>query len=183
MRIKWMSKPLVRNVYVKKSNIQGYGVFADKELFPGDVIEQCYCLYINERPARLHNYYFNPRFEDQNVDWGCFALGYGSIYNHSDVPNAEFDFDHTNSVIFFTANRFIRRDEEIFINYGKQWFEDREINKIQTSVIYSPIPVKYRIKKIYRDNTSFIKTCLRGAAVILSIKLASVLAAAVVVGN
>lgn len=178
-----MSKTLERNVYVKKSGIQGYGVFADKDLYPGDVIEECYCLYLNERTERLSNYYFNPRFKNQSEDWTCLALGYGSIYNHSDVPNAEFDFDHANYLEIFTATRFIRRDDEIFISYGEKWFEDRELNKTQPAVTSGHIPVKYRIKKFYRDNKSFIRTLIRGATVILSIKLVSVLAAAVVVSN
>src|SRR5262249_22778378 len=68
--------------------------------------------------------------------WGtdsemAIALGYGSIYNHSYEPNAEFNRAVGEGAIDFVALRDIDRGEEITINYNGLpedqspiWFHD-----------------------------------------------------------
>ena len=46
------------------------------------------------------------------------ALGYGSLYNHSFFPNAEYIKVWEERVIRFVALRDIRDGEEITINYN-----------------------------------------------------------------
>jgi hypothetical protein len=49
-------------------------------------------------------------------------VGAGSIYNHSDQPNAHVIFDADYLVATFYACQPIAQGEEIFVNYGKDWF-------------------------------------------------------------
>ena len=53
-------------------------------------------------------------------------LGYGSLYNHSEDPNAEYihQFDDAYA---FAALRDIADGEEITISYSDAWWETREL--------------------------------------------------------
>lgn len=110
-----------RKLLVKKSTIQGYGVFADEDIQPNMIIEEGYLLETEGRDIRLANYIFG--YDQKSL----LALGFGSIYNHSEHPNADYVCDPVLSIITFRANRFIKRGEEIFISYGKEWFSSRQM--------------------------------------------------------
>jgi uncharacterized protein len=45
------------------------------------------------------------------------ALGFGSIYNHTDSPNAVYKEHDKAQTIDFIALRDIQKDEEITVNY------------------------------------------------------------------
>jgi SET domain-containing protein len=51
-------------------------------------------------------------------------LGYGSLYNHSDEPNAEYTHE-ADDAYSFMAVRDIAAGEEITISYGDEWWETR----------------------------------------------------------
>ena len=103
---------------------------------PGETIEVCPAIVLSEADARtldatgLYDYYFG---------WGedgmqaAIALGYGSLYNHSLMPNAEHRKNFAAGTVSIVAVRSIAAGEEIFIRYetGKGvdrpavWFEVR----------------------------------------------------------
>ena len=119
-----MNRTLVQNnIVVKPSNIHGFGVFAKKNILPGQVIEECYTLLTQVNDDVLLNYFFKAN------EFSAIPLGFGCIYNHSDKPNTRYDFDSERQVMTYTAQRYIRAGEEIFISYGKTWFETRELQK------------------------------------------------------
>ena len=80
--------------------------------------------------THLYNYYFG---------WGpdgkaaAIALGYGSLYNHADDPNAAYRKDPASGTIIFAALRAIAAGEEIFVRYNypaagqgsRLWFDIR----------------------------------------------------------
>lgn len=111
---------LQNNIIVKHSDIQGYGVFAGKDLLPEDIIEECHILLIDDHED-LCNYLFYG--DGQHV----LPLGYGCIYNHSDDPNAAFYFDPDRHLMIFKAIKPILSGEEIFTSYGQDWFSQRNI--------------------------------------------------------
>lgn len=128
-----MRPPLFQNhIYVKKSSVHGYGVFAGKDIKAGEMIEEAHgiCFEKTENLEGWTNYYFNMG------KMAFFALGYGSIYNHSDYFNATYKFDAEHSLLIFSAARDIKKDEEILVSYGKNWFSSREIQQIETSWRY-----------------------------------------------
>lgn len=117
------SKPLFRNkISVKKSRTHGYGVFADKDIRKGEMIEECYFIVTDGGDDVLDDYYFEATDEE------TFAVltGYGVIYNHDPKPNADYNFDFRRKICTFTADEPIKKGEEIFITYGEEWFESRD---------------------------------------------------------
>jgi hypothetical protein len=106
-------------ISVKKSLLHGYGVFAEQTFMPNDIIEECYVL--PTPPDVLEDYVFG--LKNNKV----LVLGFGSIYNHGDPPNAKVEFDQMGSLATFSAKTKIKKGEEILIYYGKNWFASRKI--------------------------------------------------------
>jgi uncharacterized protein len=108
-------------IYVDKSPIHGWGVFAKEDIMEGEVFEECPILTLpiekGEITSLLIDYRFNwPQgndFEEQVV-----TLGYGSLYNHSDNANSFWISDLEKRTFKFISNREIKKGEEIFIWYG-----------------------------------------------------------------
>jgi uncharacterized protein len=117
-----MKAKLFKNkISVRPSKIHNYGVFADKNIRKGEIIEECYIVPDEILDGSLNDYTFDVRKGDNKAPRA--VLGYGMIYNHSRQPNA--DFDAYNDLMVYKATRFICKGEEIFISYGKEWFAQR----------------------------------------------------------
>ncbi|MGV8162820.1 MAG: SET domain-containing protein [Candidatus Nanoarchaeia archaeon] len=119
-------------IEVGQSTLGGRGVFASRNITIKEVIEDCPLLILpaNEewliKETELYNYYF--KFDDNNLG---IALGYGSLYNHSSAPNAQFVKDLSNKRLIVQPLRYIPSGEEILVNYmgdnsrgEKVWFEE-----------------------------------------------------------
>lgn len=120
-------------IFVASSDVHGQGVFAAREIEAGEVIEVCPIILFpvsqleHVRKTVLDDYYFD--WGDKG-EWYAFCLGYGSLYNHSYEPNAEYGMDFEAQTIDFYCIKNIPAGEEIFINYNgdadnrtKVWFE------------------------------------------------------------
>lgn len=119
-------------LYIAETNHKGRGVFAAVEFNRGDIIELCPIIEINAddravvHETSLHDYYFVWGKEDTQA---ALALGYGSLYNHSDTPNAQFINDLENDLIIIECLSVIMPGTEICINYvdhrsnEKLWFK------------------------------------------------------------
>jgi uncharacterized protein len=117
-------KSLIQNTYVKRSAIHGWGVFAAKDIRKGGIVEECPFLVTaaeEKNPAEIQSYLFSGDTDDTTM----IILGYGCVYNHSSKHNADYWSDDDKNVIVFTARRKIKKDEEIFINYGRQYWKAR----------------------------------------------------------
>ena len=110
---------------VKKSSKHGYGVFAEKTIKKGELIEECYIILSKGGDDVLQDYYF-----DANGKYALFT-GFGSIYNHSDDPNADYTINKKNKLATLKADRTIRKGEEIFVSYGNEWFSSRGLKSIE----------------------------------------------------
>ena len=110
----------------------GRGVFCTQDLNPGDEIEICPVLVCPERDreyidrTHLFNYYF---LWDEDHKKSAFALGYGSLYNHSYQPNAIYETYYEEQLMKIICHQFIPAHTEITINYnhdpedgGAVWF-------------------------------------------------------------
>lgn len=118
---------------VKKSPISGYGVFADQTIPAGDTIEESYAIPVFNQEPELANYYFGLEGDER---LHMLSLGYGSIYNHSDNPNAEFFLDKENGTIIFCAKRNIKPGDEILIHYGANWFSSRFVKPKKPTLFF-----------------------------------------------
>ena len=83
-----------KKIFIRPSHGKGLGVFASESISQGETIEDCPLLSLpikkGESSSLLLDYRFNYPlgldFEEQVI-----ALGYGSLYNHSDTPNAKYN--------------------------------------------------------------------------------------------
>lgn len=161
-------------IAVKKSAIQGWGVFAEQDFFPGDLVEACHYISIEKRYNTFMNYSFGFRMKDSRSevdnDYSALILGFGSIYNHSDSPHVTYIFDFTRNIVNFYATRPIMCGEEIFIDYGETWFSSRGVEAINITSS-APITMRYRIKKIFRDYKIILRMIVVAAALTTSISL------------
>lgn len=113
----------IGRIYVSTSGIRhaGRGVFAGADIRKGEIIEQCPVIGIPDADAAhvseslLATYIF---YLGIKKDKPVLALGFGSLYNHSDYPNAKYAGCVREQRIDFIATRAIREGEEITVNYS-----------------------------------------------------------------
>ena len=121
-------------IQVKISEGRGFGCFAVDEIKKNEVFEECYCLPV--RSGGLSDYIFtftklNPiTINFQRPHETVLSLGFGSIYNHSKTPNADWRIHkeylkQSKRVFQFFALRDIFPEQEIFIYYGDNYWKGR----------------------------------------------------------
>lgn len=122
-----------RNIIVRRVAKKGRGVFAARNFSAGQVIENCPVLIFNSKERKhlektLLNYYIYPW---RSTRGASLILGYGSIYNHSYSPNADWKQNFKTQSMVYRAIRPIKKGEEITVNYNSEpddqtpidWFE------------------------------------------------------------
>ena len=122
-------------VLVKESPIHGLGVFCFLPISEGELIEECPIFKLpiekGQSSPLLIDYRFNwpqgNEWEEQVLSWG-----YGSLYNHSETPNAHWVSDIDRRTFKFIANRDISPGEEIFVWYGDMnyWNDGRNHTQV-----------------------------------------------------
>ena len=95
------------------------GVVAAKTFRKGESIEVAPVIVVPQSQGAALK---QTKIDDYAFQWGggstAVALGFGSLYNHSYSPNAQYHQDTTNQCMKFVAIRPIRRGEQITINYN-----------------------------------------------------------------
>ena len=116
-----MSKKLKvhEGIYVKQSDIHGWGVFTDVEIEKGTTIEECVIPYelipIDSRDLKEYRYVWPSRKHITNY---CVVLGFGCVYNHSEEnPNINWEINVKERIMTFTSIRKIVANEELLFNY------------------------------------------------------------------
>lgn len=120
----------VRNITKNK----GRGVFALKNFKKGEIVETC--PIIRMTPAE-RKHCANTILDCYMYPWrstrsASLVLGYGSIYNHSFAPNADWKQNFKTRTMVYRAIRAIKKGEEVTVNYNGEpddmtpidWFED-----------------------------------------------------------
>lgn len=120
-----MKKLFQNKIFVKKSKMHGYGVFAGKNYKKGEKIEECYFLLTRKDDKYFEDFYFDAKGKN------AILLGYGSIYNHMDDPNADYNINVKKKIATIKAQKSIRKGEEIFVTYGDEWFSSRGLKSKQ----------------------------------------------------
>jgi uncharacterized protein len=116
-----------RKVAVGSSPRAGRGVFATAPVAAGEVLEVCPVVVVPADEVEV--------FDDGALYGYCFwwprgrralAFGYGSLYNHAQEPNAEFNLRVAAGEIEFKATRDIEAGDEVTVSYGDDlWFDPR----------------------------------------------------------
>ncbi len=115
--------------YIKMTEEFGRGVYAEKSITEGEVVEIAEVLLLSEQDTwavnqtGLKDYTF---VVSENLDYtftdnqDCLVLGNGELYNHSQEPNVKYELINLNGrkQMYFTALRDIKPDEQLFIDYN-----------------------------------------------------------------
>ncbi len=123
---------------------KGRGVFAARAFKADDVVEMCPVVII-----KSHTDTMPPEVRTLVFDWkvlanmpGCnaLALGFGSLYNHSNPANMRYQADPSGQNLHFIAVRDIAAGEELTVNYdafgggpewhNNNWFDRMGINPV-----------------------------------------------------
>jgi SET domain-containing protein len=116
---------LYEKLYIKNVAEKGRGVFAAKPIRKGDIVEAAPVIVIPDEDVDL---IYQTAMADYYFKWGeshfALVLGYGSLYNFSEVPNLSFEVDLINEVMIYRAIKSIKKDQELTVHYQCDlWFE------------------------------------------------------------
>lgn len=110
-------------ISVKMTRSAGRGVFTDKPIRKGEVIEVCPVIPLNKydwkKIDRTVLRYHAFTWPDEPYGTACIVLGLGSIINHNKNPNSEWVTNVKQRTVTFIALRDISKGEEITHDY--QW--------------------------------------------------------------
>jgi uncharacterized protein len=113
-----------KKIEVRDSKVSGRGVFANEDIRSGEVLEECHHIILsnkfNLQDPVLKEYIFSwPKGSYGGVNASSVVLGMGSIFNHREENNADWVTDEVRNLYSFHAIKDIKKDEEIFTDYGK----------------------------------------------------------------
>ena len=112
-------------VLIDASKVAGRGAFAKRAIKEGDIVERCPALEVTDKDigGELLNYVFYGSAENKRL----VAMGYGMLFNHSPQPNVAYyrEDGPTGAELIIYALRDIRKGEELYYNYGDDWWSTR----------------------------------------------------------
>jgi|SRR5579871_437370 len=115
---------ILPSLFFADTEKKGRGVFTSEDIPKNTIVEisPVIILGMDDRElldkTLLHDYIF---------EWGddkkqcCVALGYVSLYNHSYQSNCEYVMDFDEGLISIKTVHFIKKGEELLINYNGDW--------------------------------------------------------------
>lgn len=122
-KVRVMTKPRTFQndlVYVAASAVAGKGVFAKHDIEKNMRCEVAPALRLTRNVDILsHTELEHYLFDGDDDHEAILGLGYSSMYNHSEHPNAEFSI--YDDMIVIVALEDIAQHDEIFVNYGWDW--------------------------------------------------------------
>jgi SET domain-containing protein len=62
------------------------------------------------------------------------VLGYGSMYGHSKKPNVAYAYNKRQRHMFFIADKTIQMNEELTIDYGSEYWQERSNLNMMSSI-------------------------------------------------
>jgi len=110
--------------YAKRSN-GAYTVMTKTQFAKGEIVEIAPIIFVGfeaKAVPRLKDYIFE--IDKAKQTYGV-VLGYGSLYKHSETPNITFAYNSGNKQMYFIASKFIFAGEELSIDYGKDYWQER----------------------------------------------------------
>ncbi len=128
---------MTKQLYIQEIRKKGRGVFCTEAIATGELIEICPLVLIRPEDVAIientvlghYGFYFN---REENSF--ALAMGFGSMYNYAQYPNASHLIDTDQQTITYTACAPIPAHEEITINYSGEygrdfssWFTERNI--------------------------------------------------------
>lgn len=117
-----------KRLFVKQSPMKDaeWGVFTDSFIPKGTTIEIARTLklkneHLFQEGNMINDYVF--KLDDKH---SLLALGFGSLFNHSDKPMVSYKV--TDGKVFYYTLQDVFPNDEITISYGDNWWKNRGIN-------------------------------------------------------
>lgn len=128
-----------KKISTGQSAIHGMGIFSKEFIKKGELIEEAKLLplkwrsfYVTE-PTTLDYIWANNKCQcelcKKHGHRVYLALGYGSLYNHANIPNTIQKLDFVAETITIMAKEDIPANEEIFVSYGDNYWLYRNLMK------------------------------------------------------
>ena len=124
--------PSTKLLYVDNSPIHGKGVFARLPIRRRELFEIAPFIVLDIERASLPttspilwNFAFKFQRERDGFVYIGIGLGFACLYNHSNTPSASVRWNLVTNTMEFYATHNIKEKEEIFIDYGVDWFKNR----------------------------------------------------------
>jgi len=119
-----------QSVELKNTPKKGRGVFALRSFKKGEIIESAPIININPKERKhlektILNFYIYPWRSTRS---GAIALGFGSIYNHSFTPNADWKQNFKTNMMVYRAIKDIKKGDEVLVNYNGEPEDKTEID-------------------------------------------------------
>lgn len=117
-------------IFIAPTDNMGRGVFTSESIEEGTIIETAPVIVMSREERRLLD---QTLLHDYIFEWGakkdqcCMALGYVPVYNHSYRSNCEYEMDFENDTISIKTVRYIKKGEELFINYNGDWNDSKPL--------------------------------------------------------
>jgi len=114
---------------VKRVPGKGLALFAVRNIAENEIIEECPILPLTPTERKhsektILNHYIYPWRSTRSA---AVVFGYGSIYNHSFTPNADWKQNFKTSRMVYRALRDITAGEELTVNYNGEPDDDTPI--------------------------------------------------------
>lgn len=108
---------------------KGRGVFALRDIKKGEVVENAPVITVSKKNVKQNGEapdgYLLDWDPDTKGEEYCMPLGYIMMYNHSKTPNLALENDMHDYYMTVTANRDIKKGEELTWNYNCElWFDE-----------------------------------------------------------
>ncbi len=117
-------------LYIKNIPSKGRGVFTREKIKANVIIEESPVIIMSARDRVLLD---KTLLYDYIFEWGikkdkcCMALGYISVYNHSQKSNCEYFMDFDDATIQIKTIRPVNEEEELTINYNGSWNDTKKV--------------------------------------------------------
>lgn len=118
-------------IEIKKARGMGRGLFA-ADYIPADTIVEISPVIVYEQPEQDHP------IDRYIFDWdgkyfggrAALALGVGSLFNHSENPNVEWQIDKKRKEIVFYTIKDVKPGRQLYIDYGYDPLEWKDYDRL-----------------------------------------------------
>ena len=108
------------NIEIRRSDKNGYGVFAKEDIKEGTILEECRLLFLPPeiRIESIDRYIF-PWDPDDPMKAYALPTGFGCLYNSSNgsAESVRTVVDEDDHICVYIANQNIEKDEELTMDY------------------------------------------------------------------
>lgn len=123
-------------VVLGASSLHGVGMYAARDLEPGDLVELAPQVPVTEEALReadvMDKYVFATKITGCPLGSICMiSLGTGSLFNHAEPPNCEYHYyADTPFLRKLYAVEHIPYGSEVLFSYGDEWWTSRDIKPL-----------------------------------------------------